>query len=117
MLFELHFDDYVRALGEEPPTWSARPSGLFANTPYLALHESQWHEEEAATSERYWVFEEKGDPAVYSVHTKAYSDDELEALFKAAGLEITGRYESLTGESQSEAELFGLVGERATPRP
>ena len=117
VLLELHFDDYVRTLGEEPPTWSARPSGLFADKPYLALHESQWHEEEAVTSERYWVFEEKGDPTVYSVHTKAYSDDELEALFGAARLEITRRYESLTGEFESEAELFGLVGKRATLSP
>jgi SAM-dependent methyltransferase len=115
VLLELHFDDYVRALGEEPPTWSARPSGLFGDNPYLALHESQWHEEESVTSERYWVFEAQGDPTVYSVHTKAYSDDELEALFDTARLEITGRYESLTGDFESEAELFGLVGERAAP--
>ena len=114
VVLELHFDEYVRALGDEPPEWSTRPSGLFADGPYLALHESQWHAEAAVTSERYWVFEGKSGPRVYSLHTQAYSDDELEAMFERAGLQVAGRYESLAGEFESDAELFGLVGERAT---
>ncbi|MAI27590.1 MAG: class I SAM-dependent methyltransferase [Myxococcota bacterium] len=114
LLLELHFDDYVQALGEEPPEWTAEPSGPFSSGPYLALHESQWHEEETVTTERYWVFEEGQDdgPRAYSLHTQAYTDEELDGLLEAAGLEAVGRYESLTGDVESEAELFGLVGAR-----
>ena len=114
LLLELHFDDYVQALGEEPPEWTAEPSGPFSDGPYLALHESQWHEEEAVTTERYWVFEQGQDeaPRDYSLHTQAYTDEELDGLLEAAGLEAVGRYESLTGDVENEAELFGLIGAR-----
>ena len=112
LVLELHFDDYVRALGEQPPNWSARLAGLFADLPHLVLHESLWHAEVAVTSERYWVFEGESEPSVYSLSTQAYSNEELEEMFVRAGLSITGHYESLTGEFESEAELFGLVGER-----
>lgn len=112
LVLELHFDDYVRALGEQAPNWSARPAGLFADFPHLVLHESRWHAEVAVTTERYWVFDEKSGPTVYSLNTQAYSDEELDRMFERTGLCITGRYESLTGELEAGAELFGLVGER-----
>ena len=38
-------------------------------------------------------------------------------MFERAGLSIAGRYESLTGELESEAELFGLVAERRMSDP
>ena len=112
LVLELHCDDYVRALGEQAPNWFARPAGLFADLPHLVLHESCWHAEVAVTTERYWVFEEKNDPSVYSLDTQAYSNLELEKMFERADLSIAGRYGSLTGEPESEAEFFGLVAER-----
>ena len=112
LVLELQFEDYVRALGEEVLNWSARPAGLFADVPHLILHESRWHAEVAVTTERYWVFDEESGHSVYSLDTQAYSNQELEKMFERAGLSITGHYESLTGEFESEADLFGLVAER-----
>lgn len=117
LVLELHYDDYVRALGEQVPNWSARPAGLFADLPHLVLHECCWHAEVRVTTERYWVFGEDSEPSVYSLDTQAYSNEELEQMFEHAGLSITGHYESLMGEFESEAELFGLVGERRVRDP
>lgn len=114
VVLELQFEDYVRALGEQDSTWSTRPTGLFGNLPHLILRESEWHVEEAVTIERYWVFGEENHPAVYSLSTKAYNDEEFEQMLEHAGLRSTGRYESLTGEAESTAELFGLIGENSS---
>lgn len=117
VVLELHFDDSVRALGEEEPRWSARSEGLFAEHPHLVLHESRWHAEEAVTTERYWVFEEGREPAAYSLDTRAYSDEELAEMLERAGLSITSRYESLTGGLESPADFFGLVAELQVGEP
>jgi len=117
VILELHYDDYVRALGEQAPSWSARPAGLFADAPHLVLHEACWHAEVGVATERYWVFGESGEPSAYSLDTQAYSNEELEEMFGRAGLSVTGHYESLTGDFESEAELFGLVGERRPGGP
>lgn len=109
IVLEPHYEDYVCALGEAPPTWSAQDAGLFADEPHLTLHESQWHPSARATTERYWVFVRDAPPATYTQSTRAWSDEELDALIERCGLVETGRYESLTGDPAQEAELFGLV--------
>lgn len=112
VVLELHVDDYVRALGEEDPSWSAQAVGLFSDLPHLVLRESNWHAEVAATTERYFVFSDGSKPAVYSQTTQAYPDVELERMLERAGLAIASRYESLGGDLDAGAELFGLVAER-----
>ena len=111
LLLELHVEDYVRALGEEPPSWSAQEAGLFSDRPHLTLRESAWHEKAEAATERYFVFSDDHPPAIYTQTTKAYSDAQLDAMLERADLHATGRYESLTGDEESEAELFGLIAE------
>jgi SAM-dependent methyltransferase len=109
VVLELHDEHYVRALGELPPHWSAQAAGLFADEPHLTLRESQWHPEPAATTERYFVFRGDQEPDVYAQSTQAYSDTELEAKFARAGLRILARHESLAGNKEGDADLFGLV--------
>lgn len=109
VVFELHDEHYVKALGELPPHWSAQASGLFADEPYLMLRENQWHPSASATTERYFVFRGDRAPDIYAQSTQAYSDAELEAKFERAGLRISGRYESLTGAEDDEADLFGVM--------
>ena len=48
-------------------------------------------------------------PATYAQSTRAWSDEELDALIEHCGLVETGRYESLTGDPAQDADLFGLV--------
>lgn len=111
LLLELQFEDYVRALGEESPSWSALKAGGFSDGPHLILRESAWHEKAAAATERYFVFSDDNSPTVYAQTTKAYSDSQLEAMLERASLYTTGRYESLTGDAEAEALLFGLLAE------
>jgi len=110
VVLELHDADYVRALGEAPPTWSAHASGLFADEPHLALRESRWHADRSATTERTFVLRPgAGAPDVYTQSTQAYDDDALDAMCRRAGLFEQARYESLTGREDDDAELFGWV--------
>lgn len=111
LLLELHFEDYVRALGSETPSWSAQQAGLFSDSPHLTLRESAWHSKLAVATERYFVFRDGHPPAVYAQTTKAYSHSQLDGMLERAGLCTTGRYESLTGDAEAEAELFGLIAE------
>lgn len=114
ILLELHFADYVRALGEEAPHWSAQAKGLFADRPHLVLRESHWHAEAAATTERYFVFQGDAQPSVHTQSTQAYADAEFEDMLHAAGLGVAGRYETLSGDPDADEELFGLVAEPLT---
>ena len=106
---ELHFPDYVRALGEEDPSWSVQKSGLFSERPHLLLRESDWHANAAATTERYFILHSGSQPDVYTQTTQAYPDVELEGMLERAGLSITSHYASLGGDLHSEEELFGVV--------
>ncbi len=105
--------DYVRALGEAGPHWSTARGGLFGDDAHLVLRESAWHAEARATTERYFVFHEDGRQECFVVSTHAWEDDALEAAAERAGFAIAGRYESLTGEEEPDAELYGLVLEPA----
>ncbi len=109
VILELHAASYVEALGEEPPHWSVHESGLFSDGPHLALRESCWHPEHSATTERYFVFRENSAADIYAQSTQAYSETELDAKFRQAGLVVAGRYESLTGNEEDDADLYGLV--------
>ena len=114
VLLELQYEDDIRALGENPCEWSTESEGIFAEDPYVLLHESQWHAAARVTTERYWVFPERTPARVYSLHTQAYSDATLEAVFEGAGLSITGRYESISPQRESDVDLFAVVGTRPT---
>ncbi|MCH2171985.1 class I SAM-dependent methyltransferase [Myxococcota bacterium] len=111
LLLELQFYDYVRALGQEGSNWAIQPAGVFSDFPHLVLQESHWHADAEATTQRYMVLTDESVPEIYSHTTRAYSDGELDEMLSGAGLTIAGRYESLSGDSGTEAELFGLVAE------
>ena len=125
IVLELHDEDYVQEIGELPPSWSAHPSGVFADKPYLALRECQWHPEVAAATERYFIETSDGEVAVFIQTTQAYSEDQFDRILDAASLTIHSRYGSLTGDSNGDsdddldadsdgdAQLFGIVLEPA----
>ncbi len=102
----------VQATGEEAPVWSAQAAGLFSDGPHLTLRECAWHPEQAASTERYFVFGDEGEPDLYTQSTRAYRDAEFETMLERAGFAIIGRYESIGDES--EADLFGLVAQAET---
>ncbi|MGE4651383.1 MAG: methyltransferase domain-containing protein [Myxococcota bacterium] len=112
LVLEIQYSDYVQALGEGAPTWSAQKAGLFSEKAHLTLRESRWHADEEATTERYFVFRDQGLPSIYAQSTKAYSDAELDSMLEESGFEVVARYESLSDVDDAEAELFGLVAER-----
>lgn len=109
VVLELLDADYVRALGEAGMHWSSARGGLFGDDAHLVLRESAWHADASATTERYFVFHEDGSRERFVASTCAWQDDALEAMLARAGFAVAGRYESLTGEEDPTAELYGLV--------
>ncbi len=109
IVLELHAAEYVEAMGEAPSTWSTADRGLFADDPHLTLHESHWHAEEHATTERYWVLQAHGPLATYAISTQAYGDLALDRLLERSGLRESARYPSITGDEEEAADLFGVV--------
>lgn len=112
LVLEIQYPDYVQALGEGAPSWSAQKAGLFSEKPHLTLRESMWHADEETTTERYFVFRSQGRPAIYAQSTKAYSDAELDSMLGESGFDVVARYESLSDADDAAADLFGLLAER-----
>ena len=100
VVLEVHTEDSIRSRGSELPSWSAQASSVFSDRPHLVLRECSWHEAEAASVERYFVFEEaSNEPAVFASTTQAYDSEGYGELLRDAGLVELERYPCLTGRS------------------
>ena len=79
----------------------------------MCLHESQWHESERVSTDRYFVIDKETETTTEYVNTlKAYSDEEYDDILKRAGFSNVSRHVSLTGVHEpDQAGLFVLVGE------
>jgi SAM-dependent methyltransferase len=99
VLLEVHSSDAVRRRGLMASTWSAPQSGLFSERPHLRLDESFWLDEQRIAGGRHWIVDAATSEVWRHAWTmQAYSDAEYEALLSDAGLELTRRYDSLTGK-------------------
>ena len=43
LILEVHTEESVRQIGEQPPTWFSTQQGLFSDQPHLCLRECTWH--------------------------------------------------------------------------
>ncbi|WP_147820345.1 class I SAM-dependent methyltransferase [Salidesulfovibrio onnuriiensis] len=86
LALELHTVDAVKAAGTAPASWHKADSGLFSPRPYICLQENHWNGEHAVAVQYFHVLDAaNGSAATMRSTTKAWSDDELEALLSAAG--------------------------------
>lgn len=103
LLFEPLTFDHVRQTGHSPPTWSAHPSGLFADRPHVLLTEAGWDEAERCATERFIVIDaDTGTVDVHGLSTIAYTDDELRSLVDADGAAQVEAWPSLSTEQVHE---------------
>ena len=110
LLLEVHTFAAVRRIGEQPPSWTARPSGLFAPTPHICLTEHFWHDESRAATSRYYVIDAaSGAVSRYAQSFQAYTEEEYAALLRDCGFGEVAFFPALDGgpgEGQPELQVI-----------
>lgn len=100
----------IRRIGAEPTSWSAAQSGLFSARPHLLLEEHFWHEEQRATTNRYYLIDAtSGAVTRYAISYQAYEPDELRDLVESAGFSDVRFFPSLTGAPDGSEQEFCVV--------
>lgn len=111
LVLEPHTEDYIRRSGQRPPNWFSALRSVFSSRPHVCLHESLWHPQERASTDRYFVLEDSASrPCEYISTHQAYSDAEYDELLLAAGFSSVSRHESLSGGwDPDQTGLFVIV--------
>jgi SAM-dependent methyltransferase len=100
LLLELQSAEQIRKGGEAGPSWYSAASGLFADTPHLVLQENVWHEQAAASTNRFMVIDaETGQVSGYALSNEAYTTAEVDDALRAAGFRGVRWFPSLTGNA------------------
>ena len=98
LLLELQSAAQIQKDGEGGPSWYSAPSGLFSDAPHIVLQENFWHEEAAASTNRFMVIDaETGAVKSYALSNEAYTEQEVVDALRAAGFGGVQRFPSLTG--------------------
>jgi hypothetical protein len=109
LILEVHTEQFVRELGDRPPSWFSAESSVFGDEPHLCLRESTWHPESRASVEEFAVRPVGRDEWVRYVSTaQAYSGDEYDDLLRSAGFAPPRRHLSLVGDADLQPGLFVL---------
>jgi cyclopropane fatty-acyl-phospholipid synthase-like methyltransferase len=111
LVLEVHTEEAVRQTGQQPPRWFTADSSVFSDEPHLCLTESAWHSRERAATEQHFVVSlASGETTPYVNTLQAWSDEEYEALLRAAGFARVTRQPSLSGSAaDADPSLFALV--------
>jgi SAM-dependent methyltransferase len=113
ILLETTTFDAVYEIGNQPATWYTAENELFADKPHLCLMESFWDEEKSVAIERYFIVDvANSEVERYSSSTQAYEDNELIEMLTQAGFQNPNFYPSLTGKSDTMAQLHALVAQK-----
>ncbi|MBI5959899.1 MAG: methyltransferase domain-containing protein [Chloroflexi bacterium] len=111
LLLEVHTQDIIKHIGEEPATWHTAPSGLFSAQPYLCLSESVFDNDRSLS--HYYVFDAaSGAMTHYLAMHQAYTDDAYRNLLRR--FERVEFYPSLAGEGADTGQdhLFVILASR-----
>lgn len=119
LVLEVHAEEFLRSIGERPPTWFTAGQGVLSDEPHLCLWECEWDDELHTAVERFYVM--SGAPIQmesYVSTNQAYSDEEYTDLLQQAGFESVTRYDSLAGDGPRYVHpaLFVLVARACRPR-
>ncbi|MCA9840381.1 MAG: class I SAM-dependent methyltransferase [Trueperaceae bacterium] len=109
LVLEVHTADFVKSLATSAKTWSRHLSGLFADEPYLQLHEAFWDEGQKALIEYFHVLRETAQTFdSYVTSLQAYSQTGYQELLTKAGFERLEFLGALDGGKSNDFGLFEL---------
>lgn len=92
LIIEIQTRDAVEQSGRAETTESSYEKGLFSDKPHRCRTESQWLDEQQVAVQVFQVTEvDTGDTRTFRSTTKAWSDEDLQALFSDAGFGETSR--------------------------
>jgi len=81
LLLEPQTIDSIQRIGNLPPRWFTGENNLYAVSPHLAIKEHHWHEEQQATTERYFIIEAaSGEASYFVISMQAYTQSALREL-------------------------------------
>lgn len=92
--------------------WELSSHGFWRNTPYLAIAESFYYEEQKVTLNQHIVIEENGGTEVYRFWIHTYTHAELEKIISSAGFTTTECYDNVIPDSnmcRSRAVTFCIA--------
>lgn len=113
-LFVLEYQPWDLFVREDAATWSAVEESPFCSRPHLWLEEFAWDEEARAEIHVHWIVEAGGEVGRYAQCNQAWSDDELGAALRDAGLVEPEFHPPITGVAE-EFEFPLVVARRAAP--
>ncbi|MEE2673891.1 MAG: methyltransferase domain-containing protein [Myxococcota bacterium] len=112
LILEPHSFAAVHRIGCQSPTWYSAPHGLFADEPYICLHESFWDDASATATERWWVIDSNTADVTRHVGTlQAYGEDDYRSLLENAGFEKIAQQDGL---GVAQEGLFALVARKSS---
>lgn len=111
LLLEAHTADVVRRMGHEPATWSTHARGLFADSPYLYLHESDWDEPAQVATHRHIIVDAaSAEVTRYASSIQAYDEEGYRDLLRSAGFDEVRILPALASEAlTSPSDFIALV--------
>jgi hypothetical protein len=112
LVLEVHESEAIERFGCSPPGWATAREGLFAEGPYLLLHEAHFEPESKAAAKRYFVIDESAAVQCYSETLQGYSHDEYVRLLEGVGFESVETAASLIGKPDPELPDFRALWTR-----
>ncbi len=104
ILLEVHRPGVIQAMGEAPPSWYTRETGLWSDAPHLCLQENFWAAEQRAATTRYYILQDKVES--YSASYQDYSEEDYHSLLSQAGCQDVKKWPSLTGMPDNQSDLL-----------
>ena len=110
LLLEPHTFEAVKQIGERPPYWYTKQSGLYSDRPHILLGESTWDAESLTTTQRYYVIDAgTGDVSRLASSMQAYDEKAYRRLLETHGFTQINIYPSLTGQvDESSGTLMAI---------
>lgn len=110
VLIESSSIESVDQIGNQPSMWYSANESIFSGRPHICLMESFWEEETNTATERYYIIDSETEQVTHHcASTKAYSEEELDAMLKKAGFSEVEFHPSMTGEEPEFSEDFLVV--------
>jgi SAM-dependent methyltransferase len=112
LLLEPHTFAAVKEMGQETPTWSTSPHGLFSNDPHVTLRECFWDDGARAAMQRYYIIHANtGAVSRYGQTINAYDQDGYRQILSEVGFEDMTIGPSM-GEDKGTVELMVITARK-----
>jgi ubiquinone/menaquinone biosynthesis C-methylase UbiE len=115
LILEPHTYECVRDLGERQSSWYTSDSGLFNPSPHIVMEESFWDQDQAVTTNRYFIIDAKTSEVVQHAQSlQAYSHQEYKVLLEECGYTNISFHPSLSGtHDPKQSHLMVILAEKS----